>query len=90
MSVVLFLVQLIGVYNVLGGLGRRLTLFVFAVMYSFEGDFRRKPQQNLAGASAQRKTDRDSLIQQSQQQRQKREVNIWYLFAIDYTLPCWA
>ncbi|CAG4977925.1 unnamed protein product [Parnassius apollo] len=42
-------------------------------MYSFEGDFRRKPQQNLAGASAQRKTDRDSLILQSQQQRQKRE-----------------
>ncbi|CAG4954509.1 unnamed protein product [Colias eurytheme] len=42
-------------------------------MYSFEGDFRRKPQQNLAGASAQRKTDRDSLIHQSQLQRQKRE-----------------
>ncbi|XP_035440762.1 ubiquitin-protein ligase E3C [Spodoptera frugiperda] len=42
-------------------------------MYSFEGDFRRKPQQNLAGASAQRKTDRDTLILQSQQQRQKRE-----------------
>ncbi|CAB3256415.1 unnamed protein product [Arctia plantaginis] len=42
-------------------------------MYSFEGDFRRKPQQNLAGASAQRKTDREALILQSQQQRQKRE-----------------
>ncbi|XP_047531021.1 ubiquitin-protein ligase E3C [Vanessa atalanta] len=42
-------------------------------MYSFEGDFRRKPQQNLAGASAQRKTDRETLILQSQQQRQKRE-----------------
>ncbi|KAJ8735730.1 hypothetical protein PYW07_007350 [Mythimna separata] len=42
-------------------------------MYSFEGDFRRKPQQNLAGASAQHKTDRDALILQSQQQRQKRE-----------------
>ncbi|KAJ0182387.1 hypothetical protein K1T71_001756 [Dendrolimus kikuchii] len=42
-------------------------------MYSFEGDFRRKPQQNLAGASAQRKTDRDALILQSQLQRQKRE-----------------
>ncbi|KAM3967776.1 LOW QUALITY PROTEIN: ubiquitin-protein ligase E3C [Aphomia sociella] len=42
-------------------------------MYSFEGDFRRKPQQNLAGASAQRKTDRNALILQSQQQRQKRE-----------------
>lgn len=44
-------------------------------MYSFEGDFRRKPKQNLAGASAQRKTDRESLILQSQQQRQKREVS---------------
>ncbi|XP_060806949.1 ubiquitin-protein ligase E3C [Amyelois transitella] len=42
-------------------------------MYSFEGDFRRKPQQNLSGASAQRKTDREALILQSQQQRQKRE-----------------
>ncbi|VVD01449.1 ubiquitin-protein ligase E3C [Leptidea sinapis] len=42
-------------------------------MYSFEGDFRRKPQQNLAGASGQRKTDRDSLIHQTQLQRQKRE-----------------
>lgn len=44
-------------------------------MYSFEGDFRRKPQQNLAGASAQRKTDRDALLLQTQQQRQKREVS---------------
>ncbi|XP_061385742.1 ubiquitin-protein ligase E3C isoform X2 [Danaus plexippus] len=42
-------------------------------MYSFEGDFRRKPQQNLAGASGQRKTDRNTLILQTQQQRQKRE-----------------
>ncbi|XP_047985069.1 ubiquitin-protein ligase E3C [Leguminivora glycinivorella] len=42
-------------------------------MYSFEGDFRRKPQQNLSGASAQRKTNRDALILQTQQQRQKRE-----------------
>ncbi|CAH2050679.1 unnamed protein product, partial [Iphiclides podalirius] len=50
-----------------------VTLFYQKVMYSFEGDFRRKPQQNLAGASAQRKTDRDALILQSQQQRQKRE-----------------
>ncbi|XP_028158775.1 ubiquitin-protein ligase E3C [Ostrinia furnacalis] len=41
-------------------------------MYSFEGDFRRKPQQNLAGASSQRQ-QRDALILQSQQQRQKRE-----------------
>lgn len=52
-------------------------IFVYeiTIMYSFEGDFRRKPQQNLAGASAQHKTDRDTLIQQLQQQRQKREVS---------------
>lgn len=48
-------------------------------MYSFEGDFRRKPQQNLGGASSQRKTDRDALLLQLQQQRQKREVGIQYL-----------
>lgn len=51
-------------------------------MYSFEGDFRRKPQQNLAGASAQRKTDRDALILQSQQQRQKREVRYILNFSL--------
>lgn len=43
-------------------------------MYSFEGDFRRKPQQNLGGASSNR-TERDALILQLQQQRQKREVS---------------
>lgn len=55
-------------------------VYDITVMYSFEGDFRRKPQQNLAGASAQHKTDRDTLIQQLQQQRQKREVsgNSWF------------
>ncbi|XP_072941494.1 ubiquitin-protein ligase E3C isoform X3 [Epargyreus clarus] len=42
-------------------------------MYSFEGDFRRKPRQNLAGASDIRKTDREGLILQLHQQRQKRE-----------------
>lgn len=53
-------------------------------MYSFEGDFRRKPQQNLAGASAQRKTDRDALILQSQLQRQKREVKILLIIFCSY------
>lgn len=56
-------------------------------MYSFEGDFRRKPQQNLAGASAQHKTDRDTLILQSQQQRQKREVNLCFYYYVTFTLP---
>lgn len=61
-------------------------IFVYeiTVMYSFEGDFRRKPQQNLAGASAQHKTDRDALILQLQQQRQKREVSIRVLFRLSY------
>lgn len=42
-------------------------------MYSFEGDFRRKPQQNLGGASASHKTNRDALLHKAQQERQKRE-----------------
>ena len=61
-------------------------IFVYeiTIMYSFEGDFRRKPQQNLAGASAQHKTDRDTLIQQLQQQRQKREVSANSCFSCLY------
>lgn len=59
---------------------------VFSAMYSFEGDFRRKPQQNLAGASAQRKTDRDALILQSQQQRQKREVICIFSYFVTFSL----
>lgn len=51
---------------------------MISAMYSFEGDFRRKPQQNLAGASARHNTDRDTLLLQTQQQRQKREVNNSY------------
>lgn len=40
-------------------------------MYSFEGDFRRRPQQNLAGASAH--GDRLALIERAHQERQRRE-----------------
>ncbi|XP_063238622.1 ubiquitin-protein ligase E3C isoform X2 [Bacillus rossius redtenbacheri] len=40
-------------------------------MYSFEGEFRRKPQQNLAGAS--KKHERDELLHKAQFERQKRE-----------------
>lgn len=40
-------------------------------MFSFDGDFRRRPQQNLGGAS--QKSDRDELIRKAQFERQKRE-----------------
>ncbi|PSN48070.1 hypothetical protein C0J52_03451 [Blattella germanica] len=41
-------------------------------MYSFEGEFRRKPQQNLSGAS--RKQERNELLQRAQNERHKREI----------------
>jgi len=41
-------------------------------MYSFEGDFRRKPVQSLGGASKHQQ--RDNLLQRAQVERQKREV----------------
>uniref|UniRef100_A0A182R8P1 Ubiquitin-protein ligase E3C n=1 Tax=Anopheles funestus TaxID=62324 RepID=A0A182R8P1_ANOFN len=40
-------------------------------MFSFDGEFRRRPQQNLGGASL--KTDRLTTIRKAQQERQKRE-----------------
>ncbi|XP_012278709.1 ubiquitin-protein ligase E3C [Orussus abietinus] len=40
-------------------------------MYSFEGDYRRKPQQNLAGAS--RRSEKTALLQHAQNERSKRE-----------------
>lgn len=43
-------------------------------MFSFDGDFRRKPMQNLGGSS-DRKSDRTSLIKNAQIERQKRERN---------------
>lgn len=42
-------------------------------MYSFEGEFRRRPQQNLSGAS--KKQERNELLQRAQNERQKREVS---------------
>lgn len=49
------------------------------MMYSFEGNFKRRPEQNLAGAS--RKETRDVLLKRAHQERQKREVRIsLYLF----------
>ncbi|RWS07895.1 ubiquitin-protein ligase E3C-like protein [Dinothrombium tinctorium] len=40
-------------------------------MYSFEGQFREKPQQNLAGSS--KRLPRDELIQHAAEERRKRE-----------------
>ncbi|ETN66654.1 ubiquitin protein ligase [Anopheles darlingi] len=40
-------------------------------MFSFDGEFRRRPQQNLGGAS--QRTDRLTIIRKAQQERQKRE-----------------
>ncbi|XP_046334142.2 ubiquitin-protein ligase E3C-like [Haliotis rufescens] len=42
-------------------------------MYSFEGDFRRKPVQSLRGAS--KKEQKESLLKRAQEERQKREGN---------------
>nr|XP_033342932.1 ubiquitin-protein ligase E3C [Megalopta genalis] len=44
------------------------------MMYSFEGDYRRKPQQNLAGASRRDdKAEKSLLLQHAQLERLKRE-----------------
>ena len=40
-------------------------------MYSFEGDYRRKPQQNLAGAS--RRDEKAALLEHAHLERIKRE-----------------
>lgn len=40
--------------------------------YSFEGNFRPKPEQNLSGSS--KKQTRDVLIQRAHEERQKRQV----------------
>lgn len=42
-------------------------------MYSFEGQYRRFPQQNLAGASVQQK--KDELLHKVHEERMKREVS---------------
>lgn len=43
-------------------------------MYSFEGEFRKVPEQNLAGAS--RKEGRNELILRAHLERSKREVRM--------------
>lgn len=46
------------------------------MMYSFEGNARRRPEQNLAGAS--RKESRDLLLKRAHLERQKREVRSYF------------
>jgi hypothetical protein len=53
-----------------------ISLFSFSAfqrMYkNFEGDYRRRPQQNLAGAS--RKDGRHELLTKAQEERRRRQV----------------
>lgn len=49
-------------------------------MYSFEGQFRRKPEQNLAGAS--KKEHRDELLNRAHYERLMREVIIWAIYLL--------
>lgn len=44
----------------------------FKLSYSFEGNYRTRPEQNLSGAS--RKYSRDVLLQKAHEERQKRQV----------------
>lgn len=46
-------------------------------MYSFEGQFRRIPEQNLAGAS--KKEHRDELLNRAHYERLMREVIVFRL-----------
>lgn len=43
------------------------------MMYSFEGNVTRRPEQNLSGASSKKDT-RDVLLKRAHLERQKREV----------------
>lgn len=51
-------------------------------MWSFEGDYRRKPQQRLGGASKTRNIERSDLLNQLKADREEREVNNWSLFVL--------
>lgn len=46
----------------------------FKINYSFEGNIKSRPEQNLAGAS--KKLTRDLLLQKTQEERRKRQVYI--------------
>lgn len=43
-------------------------------MYSFEGEFRRRPEQNYAGASVHEPVN--NLIQRARYEREQREVSV--------------
>lgn len=45
--------------------------------YSFEGNYKPKPEQNLSGSS--KKQTRDVLLKRAHEERQKRQVSIVYL-----------
>lgn len=45
----------------------------FKLSYSFEGNYRTRPEQNLSGAS--KKHSRDVLLQRAHEERQKRQVH---------------
>lgn len=47
-------------------------------MYSFEGQYRRVPQQNLAGASIHQ--NRDEILHKAHADRMKREVSFLQCF----------
>ena len=46
-------------------------------MYSFDGDFKTKPEQNLSGATRE---SREQFLQRAQRERQRREVYKSFLF----------
>lgn len=46
----------------------------FKMNYSFEGNHRGKPEQNLSGAS--KKLTREALLQKTHEERRKRQVNV--------------
>ncbi|CAH0558292.1 unnamed protein product [Brassicogethes aeneus] len=50
--------------------------------YSFEGDYRSRPEQNLSGAS--RKLTRDSLLQKTHEERRKRQEQRVKLQSTEY------
>lgn len=54
----------------------------FKLSYSFEGNYRTRPEQNLSGAS--KKHSRDVLLQRAHEERQKRQVFFLSLLACVY------
>lgn len=50
--------------------------------YSFEGNHRTKPEQNLSGAS--KKLSREVLLQKTHEERRKRQVPWWIYYWVKY------